>query len=114
MSEQNVVEERRLSEPIAELLREIQQIPREYWPYLLQMMRLFRETVTMKPLSSNMPIETVTPEMPREERIQKNQAAIELLQSWEEEGDEQEQTETWEYLRKALDEDRLSNRPLFP
>lgn len=37
------------------------------------------------------------------------------MQEWEEEDDdEQEQTETWEFLRKALDEDRLSNRPLFP
>lgn len=26
----------------------------------------------------------------------------------------EEQRETWEYLRKALDEDRLSDRKLFP
>jgi uncharacterized protein YidB (DUF937 family) len=49
-----------------------------------------------------------------EERIQRNKGAIDLINSWIEEGDEQEQTETAEYLRKALDEDRLSNRPLFP
>ena len=29
-------------------------------------------------------------------------------------GDEEEQRETWEYLKKALDEDRLSYRKLFP
>ena len=29
------------------------------------------------------------------------------------EGDEQEQRETFEYLKKSLDEDRPSNRPLF-
>ncbi|MEG4234673.1 hypothetical protein QUA40_21595 [Microcoleus sp. Pol11C3] len=81
------------------------------------MMRLFRETVTVKPGLSE-PAET--PEqiditkLSLEERIQRNQGAIELLRSWIEEGDEQEQTETAEYLRKALDEDRLSNRPLFP
>lgn len=43
-----------------------------------------------------------------------NQAALDLLRSWREEGDEQEQKETWEFLRQALDDDRLSDRPLFP
>ena len=45
---------------------------------------------------------------------ERNQSAIELLRSWREKGDEQKPTETSQYLRKALDEDRLSNRPLFP
>jgi hypothetical protein len=44
---------------------------------------------------------------------QKNRALIQLLRSWRE-GDEQEQHNTWEYLREALDEDRLSERKLFP
>lgn len=54
-----------------------------------------------------------------EEKIQptspspRNQALIELLRSWRE-GDEQEQKSTWEYLKQALDEDRLSDRKLFP
>jgi hypothetical protein len=39
---------------------------------------------------------------------------VELLQSWIEEGDAQEQKETGEYLIQALDEDRLSDRSLFP
>lgn len=39
---------------------------------------------------------------------QKKRALIQLLRSWRE-GDEQEQRNTWEYLRQALDEDRLSN-----
>ncbi|MFM2432525.1 MAG: hypothetical protein RLZZ511_3739 [Cyanobacteriota bacterium] len=43
-----------------------------------------------------------------------NQAAIDLLRSWREEGNETEQKETWEFLQTALDEDRLSDRPLFP
>jgi excisionase family DNA binding protein len=51
---------------------------------------------------------------PDPEQARKNQAAIELLDSWLVEGDEEEQRETWEYLKKALDEDRLSNRKLFP
>lgn len=39
--------------------------------------------------------------------------AIELLQSWSSD-DPQEQRETWEYLKKTLEEDRLSDRKLFP
>jgi uncharacterized protein YqeY len=37
-----------------------------------------------------------------------------LLQSWIEEGDAQEQRETGEYLVQTLDEDRPSERRLFP
>jgi hypothetical protein len=53
----------------------------------------------------------------RIEQIRKNQPAIELLRSWMETKDEDdaaEQRETWEYLKKVLDEDRLSDRKLFP
>ena len=39
---------------------------------------------------------------------------ITLLQTWIDEGDPEEQHETGEYLIRALDEDRLSDRPLFP
>lgn len=37
-----------------------------------------------------------------------------LLRSWIVEGDPQEQKETGEYLVRTLDEDRLSERLLFP
>ena len=47
------------------------------------------------------------------EQQAKNQAAIRLLESWRT-GDEQEQRETWEFLKRVLDEDRLSDRPFFP
>jgi hypothetical protein len=44
----------------------------------------------------------------------RNAATLALLDKWETEGDEQEQTETWEFLKQALDEDRLSShRPFF-
>lgn len=39
---------------------------------------------------------------------------VNLLQSWMDEGDADEQQETGEYLINALDENRLSNRKLFP
>ncbi|CAA9383370.1 MAG: hypothetical protein AVDCRST_MAG64-793 [uncultured Phycisphaerae bacterium] len=40
--------------------------------------------------------------------------AVALLQSWIDDGDEAEQSETGEYLVRALDEDRPSDRKLFP
>ena len=39
---------------------------------------------------------------------------VTLLQSWMDEGDPEEQRDTGEYLIRALDEDRLSDRQLFP
>lgn len=42
-----------------------------------------------------------------------NQAAVDLLESWQA-GDEQEQRDTWEYLKQTLEEDRLSDRTLLP
>jgi hypothetical protein len=45
---------------------------------------------------------------------EKQLKTVNVLQSWIDEGDEQEQQETGEYLINALDENRLSNRQLFP
>lgn len=53
------------------------------------------------------------PRLTEAEQMQKNQELIEWYRKWAESGDEEEQRETLEYLQKALDEDRLSNRPLF-
>ncbi|OLE36776.1 MAG: hypothetical protein AUI36_26810 [Cyanobacteria bacterium 13_1_40CM_2_61_4] len=47
-----------------------------------------------------------------EEQRLKNQAALKLLRTWRTE-DAQEQTETWTVIKAALEEDRLSDRPLF-
>jgi len=50
-------------------------------------------------------------------QIGKNQPLIALLDSWLNETDPEvirEQQETWEFLKQALDEDRLSYRKLFP
>ena len=41
------------------------------------------------------------------------QRAIELVADWLAHADESEHAETWELLRAALDEDRLSDRRLF-
>ena len=40
--------------------------------------------------------------------------AVELLQSWIDGKDADDQRETGDYLVRVLDEDRLSNRRLFP
>jgi hypothetical protein len=58
-------------------------------------------------------LQIVAKERQLTKQMQKNQAAIELLRSWRQ-GDEQEQRETLAYLKRALDEDRLSDRKLFP
>lgn len=39
---------------------------------------------------------------------------VALLQSWLDEKDAEEQRDTGDYLIRALDEDRFSDRPLFP
>jgi hypothetical protein len=45
---------------------------------------------------------------------ERRKEAIDLIQSWVDEPDDTEQIETGEYLIKALDENRLSERKLFP
>jgi hypothetical protein len=44
---------------------------------------------------------------------EKAEALKELLRQWREEGDPEEQRETFEALKKAVDEDRLSDRKRF-
>lgn len=100
---------------LAKLILEIQQTPEEYLPNLLQIVRLFRESVTMKLAQPDISEQKAATENLEANRLaQQHKSLKELTRLWIEEGDEQEQTETWEYLRQALDEDRLSNRPLFP
>ena len=45
---------------------------------------------------------------------QKQVEAVDMLQSWIEDEDIEDQRDTGEYLIQALDEDRLSERKLFP
>lgn len=84
------------------LVQEIQRTPSDQWAHLLEILRIFRQSVSA---ASSPESYTPTPV---------NQTAIDLLRSWREEGNEEEQRETWEFLKQALDEDRLSDRPLFP
>lgn len=52
----------------------------------------------------------------RQEQARQNQALIEMLNEWAQgdDQDQEEQRETWELLKRLLDEDRPSTRKLFP
>jgi hypothetical protein len=65
---------------------------------------MVRETVARRPTGAR----RKAPPTPEEV-----QSLIDLLRSWQE-GDADEQRETWEFLKTALDEDRMSDRKLFP
>jgi hypothetical protein len=55
------------------------------------------------------------PPIGNQELLDRNLAAVALLDSWEDDGDEIEQRETVQALREALGDRRLgSNRPIFP
>ncbi len=56
----------------------------------------------------------VLPKRTEAEQRQKHQQLIKLFDKWAEEDEEEEEGETFEYLQQLLDEDRLSNRSLFP
>ena len=55
--------------------------------------------------------ELAEPTTPSDDRVN---GLVQLVQSWIDEGDTDEQRETLEYLIQVLDEDRLSDRKLFP
>ncbi|MCW6052105.1 hypothetical protein K4039_18905 [Lyngbya sp. CCAP 1446/10] len=95
--------ETRIGNEMVEFLSVIQQTPRAYWPNLLQMMRLFLETVTVKPITPDTSTKAIA-EIKTIDPLQQHEALSKLLQSWVDDGDEQEQTETAEVLRKALEE----------
>ncbi|MBD2360891.1 hypothetical protein H6G36_06815 [Anabaena minutissima FACHB-250] len=88
---------------LIEILGEIQATPKEYWSNLLEIIRVFRKSVTIKP-------EVLThfqqdlDKQNQEVLNQQHQALKQLTKQWLEEGDEQEQTETWEYLTQSTDD----------
>jgi hypothetical protein len=80
-------------------------LPIEIEQYLLQEAKqqgLSIESVTLQLLTSSIMLK------------QKQIEAVNLLQSWIDDEDSEEQQETGAYLIRALDEDRLSDRKLFP
>lgn len=80
-------------------------LPPELEQYLLQEAKqqgLSVETVALQLLTNSILLR------------QKQAEAVNLLQSWIDDEDVEEQQETGQYLIRALDEDRLSERKLFP
>ena len=80
-------------------------LPSEVEQYLLQEAHqkgLSIESVTLQLLTSFIVLR------------QKQTKAVNLLQSWIDDEDIEEQQETGQYLISSLDEDRLSERKLFP
>ena len=80
-------------------------LPSEVEQYLLQEAHqkgLSIESVTLQLLTSFIVLR------------QKQTKAVNLLQSWIDDEDIEEQQETGQYLIRSLDEDRLSERKLFP
>ncbi|MDF5725015.1 MAG: hypothetical protein PUP91_32100 [Rhizonema sp. PD37] len=113
MSEQSVVSnqsqndgDRCFSEvSITEFLQEIEQTPRDEWSNLLQIIRLFRESVTRKSeLLQALEQKTTLDILEVEQLTQQHKALSQQNNQWIEEGNQQEQTETWEFLRQALNE----------
>jgi isochorismate hydrolase len=76
------------------LIHEIEATPGEYWEDLLTQLRQFRVNVTQQKL----PVVDA-------HQLQKNQAAIALLNSWVNEGSTEEDTQAWETLKSNLDAD---------
>ncbi len=73
--------------------------------------RLSREAAQQGIPIESYALELLDKHLPPEDRPAE---LISLLQSWIEKGDAEEQGETGEYLVRVLDEDRLSDRKLFP
>ncbi|MGB3311514.1 MAG: hypothetical protein WBG32_14435 [Nodosilinea sp.] len=80
-------------------------LPPELEQYLVQEAQqqgLSVEAMTLRLLSKSIAVE------------QKQAEAADLLQSWIDDEDIEDQQATGQYLLQVLDEDRLSNRQLFP
>ncbi len=80
-------------------------LPAALEQYLLQSAKeqgISLEAMTLQVLTNSIPLD------------QKQAEAVNLLQSWIDDEDDEEQQETGRYLLQALDEDRLSDRKLFP
>jgi hypothetical protein len=95
---------------MAWLVLEIEKIPKVYWQNLLQIIRLYSESVMMKAAQQDS-WEKIKEDMKNPDpvvELARQKALSEVLRSWDEDGDEQEQKETWAILSKTLDEDGIS------
>jgi hypothetical protein len=86
--------------PRADLLLEIEQTPEEYLPELLQFVRLFRQSVTMKQTSLNRWEDAINEinHSDNVKRKKRKEKVKKLFDSWNELDEEQEQQKTLELL----------------
>ena len=73
--------------------------------------RLRREAQRMGVAAETCAIQVLDKTLPTHDQ---RTEAVALLQSWIDDADDAEQQETGNYLVQVLDEDRLSDRKLFP
>ncbi len=98
-----------------QLLDTIEQVPESELTEILHFLQS-RHTTLQQPIDSSTQawnavvdrLNNLTPE----QRIHQRQTISNLLASWNEESDEDE--ESWEELKTSLDRNRNSYRPLFP
>ncbi|MEA5622662.1 hypothetical protein [Nostoc sp. UHCC 0251] len=86
--------------PRAELLLEIQQTPEEYVPELLKIVRLFRQSVTMKQTSLNS-WENALNEINQSDAVKQQERKInikKIFDSWNELDEQEEQQQTLEII----------------
>ncbi|MBD2522441.1 hypothetical protein [Nostoc sp. FACHB-133] len=86
--------------PRAELLLEIQQTPEEYLPELLQIVRLFRQSMTMKQTSLNN-WENALNEINHSDAVKQQERKTNvknLFESWNELNEQEEQQQTLEII----------------
>jgi hypothetical protein len=88
-------------------------LPPELEQYLLQ--EADQQHISIAPLAPKA-IKVMTIQLLTQSALsrQKQTAAVAMLQSWIDDEDGEEQQETGHYLINTLDEDRLSDRKLFP
>lgn len=80
-------------------------IPVEIEKYLIQ--KAQEQSLSMEAYALQLLLERISTQ-------DKSSQLVDLLQSWMDDEDDEEQKETGAYLIQLIDADRLSDRPLFP
>ena len=82
----------------------------------VELSQVLEQRLTREADRRGVPVETLTLELLDEHLPAPDRQAelVSLLKTWLDDGDPKEQRETGEYLIRSLDEDRLSDRKLFP
>lgn len=88
---------------ISDILEAIKGINKKYWLNLLQIIQAFKLATNNEPEIISQGTISTEQDLNKTEKINRNQAILDLLNRWEKEGDVKEQTETLNYLLEVLD-----------